>query len=73
VIDVWDFKNNITAVATINESLMRSLGMTGNWSPSKTYGNHLHHVNLLFIVNEDNVVVVDFHREVTLVKEIYLG
>jgi hypothetical protein len=52
---------------------MKSLGMAGNWSPVKTYGNHIHHASLLFIVNEDNVVVIDYHKEVTLIKEIYLG
>jgi hypothetical protein len=28
---------------------------------------------LLFIINEDNVVILDFHKEVTLIKEIFVG
>ena len=59
-----------TEVYVLTETIIKGLGFTGNWSPAKIYGNRAHKSYLFFIINKDNVVVADYHIEVSLVKTV---
>ena len=52
----------------ITEEIVRSLGFKGNWNVSKTVGNSRYHPSILFIINNDNIIIADYHKELTIIK-----
>ncbi|CAK84004.1 unnamed protein product (macronuclear) [Paramecium tetraurelia] len=58
---------------SVTEVMLRYRGFTGSWNPQRIFGNRVHNSYLLFITNDDNVIVADYHAEFTIVKVITLS
>lgn len=52
----------------LDEAVIRSLGYTGVWSPSRIYYNRAHKEYLFFIINQENVILADLHTEFSILK-----
>ncbi|CAD8094162.1 unnamed protein product [Paramecium primaurelia] len=58
---------------SLTEVMLRYRGFTGSWNPQRIYGNRVHNSYLMFIANDDNVIVADYHAEFTIIKVITLS
>ncbi|CAD8121096.1 unnamed protein product [Paramecium sonneborni] len=56
-------------LATIDSETFKPYGYTLNWKPQRLFGNRKLHPNLLFIVNQENIVLVDFHNKFTFLQQ----
>ncbi|CAD8123506.1 unnamed protein product [Paramecium sonneborni] len=58
---------------SLTEVMIRNRGFTGSWNPQRIFGNRVHNSYLMFIANDDNVIVADYHAEFTIIKAIMLS
>ncbi|CAD8182292.1 unnamed protein product [Paramecium octaurelia] len=65
-LDIWNINNK--QLNSITEATVRALGFQGSWNVLRIVGNPRYHPNLFFIINNDNVIIADFHKEPTIVK-----
>lgn len=54
----------------IDETVIRNLGYTGVWSPTRIYYNTAHKEYIFFILNHGNVIVANLHNEISILKVI---
>ncbi|CAK68643.1 unnamed protein product (macronuclear) [Paramecium tetraurelia] len=63
----YDHENHVLAIADANT--FKPYGYSLNWKPQRLFGNRKLHPNLIFVVNQDNIVLVDFHYKFTFLQE----
>ncbi|CAD8102846.1 unnamed protein product [Paramecium sonneborni] len=65
-LDIWNVKNK--QYYSITEAQLRALGFIGSWKIQKIVGNSRYHPSILFIINNDNIIIADYHNELTIAK-----
>ncbi|CAD8212436.1 unnamed protein product [Paramecium pentaurelia] len=65
-LDIWNLLNK--QQYTITEAKVRALGFYGSWKLQKIVGNSRYHPSILFIINNDNIIIADYHKELTIIK-----
>jgi hypothetical protein len=69
-VDVYGISLPFTKLFTMNANTFKEQGYTGNWNPKRVFGNREFKSNLIFIHNEDNLVLANFQGQAAYVSSV---